>query len=1405
MKENQLEKSIPSLWTLLKFFWPEVRKHRLIILGAGTALIGEILFSLLGPWPLKFVLDWIIPRGASAGTTGLQWFDNLSAESWLILAAVALILFLSLKALSTYFSSVGFALAGSRVITQVRSNLFHHIQSLSLSFHNKSKVGDMMTRVIGDMGSLREVAATAAFPLLGSILMIVGMLTTMFFMNWNLALLAIGITPLFWLSSFKMGKEIRSASREMRQTESDLSSSATECISEIKTVQALSLEQSFAKAFSSSNNMSLKEGVKTKRLSAQMETKVGILLACAQALILWYGAKLVLSGSLTPGDLIVFLAYLKYTFKPMRNFAKYTGRLAKAAAAGERVIHIFNQIPEIMDLPDAKAAPTLKGNIRFENVSFFYEPQKPVLRDIHMEIKAGETIGLVAPSGSGKTTLVSLLLRLYDPVSGSISIDGTDIRMFTLASLRSQINLILQDTILFSGTVIENITCGTKESSQKEIEGAARLANAHEFIMELPEGYDTQLGERGVNLSTGQRQRIAIARAAIRKCPILILDEPTSSLDTKNELEIMQSLKLLAHEKTTFLITHKPDQLKYADRIFKLDRGQLRELSKKEADRLGQAEHSKSVDSGDDPELSASILSNRESHLGKKYMPLKDSSLPGLSILMNPVELSKLIFEYYPAEEFKSGKISYIRYKPGTSCLIAYTSERSHVSDFYAKVYQPDTSEKLDKAEIYLSKSLGKSPKGIVCNTRNIVLYFFPNDPKLKSLSKIFKPEISDSSLQDFFSKKGVTLPEGIESLKYKPERRFVAKISGEESFSAALKIYSKESFESAHFNSRVFSSKNILKVPRLLAAFPRKSILIFEWINGSPLDSEVKLPSGEKKLQDVGEALAELHLQNPSNLRNTLPEEEIERWMGIADSIGHTCPHLLDQAKILARRLTDRFVTFKYKPCSLHGDFYSDQILVHGSQIAILDLDRSFSGDPAFDLGMFLAHLERKVAFEKLSSTQRDRYRENLLAGYQKATNNIDWMSRVDFYTAAGLLRIVPENFRNWVEDWPLKTELLLQKAEELLSSQEKGNSASKRFSDFSTTSKPAEESASVETIISDPYHIDRDPKMPFLKIALDPEFMYSKLKPMLASEIGVQNSRIARIHVSRYKPGRRCLIQFDFEGRKNEVSQGPSLMGKVKAKKLDAASFKVQRLLWKSNFGANAKDHIHVPEPIGQIPEVNMWLYKKVPGVPFTDMLNKNDSILRVRQIAAGIFKLHSLGKLSHRSHSLQDELEILKNRLTTLRQDFPKWDRRLSRIFDACSRLDTDIPQLNFTGIHRDFYPDQVIVDGEKIFFIDFDLYCTGDRSLDLGNFLGHIKEYALRKHGHPDYFLELEKNFEDQYLNLSKSRSKKSIETYLTLTLARHIFISTLFPDRREFTPELIEYTEQRLNLSSKVYT
>jgi ATP-binding cassette subfamily B protein len=310
-------------------------------------------------------------------------------------------------------------------------------------------------------------------------------------------------------------------------------------------------------------------------LSASLERSVDLFVAVATALVLWYGARLVLQHALTAGDLLVFLSYLKSAFRPARDFAKYTGRLAKATAAGERVLDILEEIPEVRDLPGALPAPTFAGAVRFDRVSFAYEPGRDALVDVSFETRPGQRVAVTGMSGSGKSTLVSLVLRLYDPRQGAVTIDGRDIRAYTLESLRSQISVVLQDTILFSASVRDNIGFGAPGVTAAEIEDAARLSSAHEFIQALPNGYDTILGERGLTLSGGQRQRIALARAAVRRSSILILDEPTTSLDEENARAVTRGLEAIARGRTTVLVSHDLDLISRADLILFLDRGQV--------------------------------------------------------------------------------------------------------------------------------------------------------------------------------------------------------------------------------------------------------------------------------------------------------------------------------------------------------------------------------------------------------------------------------------------------------------------------------------------------------------------------------------------------------------------------------------------------------------------------------------------------------------------------------------------------------------------------------------------------------------------------------------------------------------------------------------------------------------
>src|SRR5713226_6934292 len=572
-----LRKDLPGLWRVLRLFWPQVRKHRLLMLGSLATLLMEVGLRLLEPWPLKVVFDRVINKMHGANGYRVTLFDIFDPVTLLAMMAIAMVAITGLRALAGYGSTIGFAKIGNRVLTRVRAQLYRHVQYLSLSFHTRARSGDLVIRVISDVGLLQDVVVTAVLPMLAKGLILVGMLTLMFWMNWRLALMALVVFPLFWLRTVSMGRKINEVARLQRKREGAMAATAAESITAIKTVKALSLESAFEQQFSRQSEKNLKQDVRAKRLAAGLERSVDLLTAIAGALVLFYGTRQVLRKELSAGELLVFLAYLKNAFRPIQEFAKYTARLGKATAAGERVLDLLERVPEVRDLPEAVRAPAFRGEVRFESVSFAYEPDQRVLREIDLEIKPGQRVALVGQSGSGKSTLVSLILRLYDPLQGRVTIDGCDIRDYTLESLRSQIGVVLQDNLLFAAPVRENIACGAPSATAEEIEAAARLANAHEFIESLPQGYDTVLGERGVTLSHGQRQRIAIARAAIRKAPILILDEPMTGLDRKNQRAVTESLERLNQGRTTFLITHDLHHATDCDLILYLEGGQLLE------------------------------------------------------------------------------------------------------------------------------------------------------------------------------------------------------------------------------------------------------------------------------------------------------------------------------------------------------------------------------------------------------------------------------------------------------------------------------------------------------------------------------------------------------------------------------------------------------------------------------------------------------------------------------------------------------------------------------------------------------------------------------------------------------------------------------------------------------------
>lgn len=576
-RSRPLAGTLPVWRRLWRHTAPGIRRERPLLVGATLALLAETALRLLEPWPLKFVFDTVL--ALEPQTSSLIWLDSLPADSQILAAAAAILVLTGARAAASYLSAVGAALAGNRVVARLREDLYAHLQRLPLAYHARSRAGDLTVRLTGDVNVMKDATVTALLPLVSNLLVLAGMAAVMLWFHWQLALVAMALLPLLALSTRRLGRRIHDTATKQRRHEGHLAARAAESLVAVRVVRALSLESQAGGAFEDGGRASLRDGVAGKRLEARLERTADLLVAAATAFVLWYGARLVLAGRLSPGDLLVFLAYLKTGFRPVRDFAKYAGRLSKAAAAADRVLDVLDESPEQADVHDATALGRVRGAIAFDRVTFAYEPGHAALDAVSFAVAPGQHVYVLGPSGSGKTTLAGLLLRLYRPDSGTISLDGHDIATVTAESLRRQCSVVLQDTLLFAGTVRENIACGLPGATDADVVAAAELADAAGFIARLPHGYGTSLGERGITLSSGQRQRLAIARAAIRRAPIVILDEPTTGLDEASRARVMDALSRLCEGRTTVCITHELDLAERdADVVVWLDRGRVVEV-----------------------------------------------------------------------------------------------------------------------------------------------------------------------------------------------------------------------------------------------------------------------------------------------------------------------------------------------------------------------------------------------------------------------------------------------------------------------------------------------------------------------------------------------------------------------------------------------------------------------------------------------------------------------------------------------------------------------------------------------------------------------------------------------------------------------------------------------------------
>jgi subfamily B ATP-binding cassette protein MsbA len=542
------------------------------------AIAGESAADLLQPWPLKIVLDNVL-RGKKQDHGWLNHLIDKTAGvdpmNVLLFACVAVLLIAVLDAICSYADKYLTTSVGQWVTHDLRRRIYTQVQRLSLAYHDQQPTGDLISRVTSDIDSIQSFIVSGLLGILVNAVTLIGMIVVLFYINWQFALIALAVVPPLFVIVYTYTRRVKKASREVRKKEGSMISVVEEVVTSMRVVKAFAREDYEIRRFEGESLEAVEAALRARALKAKLVPIVNIITAIGTCAVLWFGAKLAMDGHLTPGSMVVFVFYLGKMYKPMQEISKTMDSYSKAEIGYERIQEILKSDEEIHDIRGAKRAPKFKGEIELDHVTFEYKEGEPVLQDVNLHVDAGSMVALVGPTGSGKTTIVNLIARFYDPKEGVVRIDGIDVKQVTQKSLREQISFVLQDTVLFSGTIWDNIAYGRPDASVIEIVKAAEAANAMEFIEKLPQKFETTVGERGVTLSGGQRQRIAIARAIVRKTPILVLDEPTSGLDAQSEQLVFEALDRLMEGKTSVVIAHRLSTIRRANCIYVVDGGHI--------------------------------------------------------------------------------------------------------------------------------------------------------------------------------------------------------------------------------------------------------------------------------------------------------------------------------------------------------------------------------------------------------------------------------------------------------------------------------------------------------------------------------------------------------------------------------------------------------------------------------------------------------------------------------------------------------------------------------------------------------------------------------------------------------------------------------------------------------------
>ncbi len=558
-------------WILLGIYvrvWHYIKPYSLAIVSALICTILASAVNLYLPKIIGNVIDDVLATKDA---------DTLN------LIAGTVILLIVLQGIFMYGQTYLMAYSSQKIIIDIRRDLYQHFQKLSMLFFEKRPIGTIMSYITNDVAALQTALVNNVIDFVNHSVTLVGSIILLLYIDWKLSLLMFVTFPLILYTVNVSGHKVRMKSRTLQERAADITAFLQETILAVKVIKSFSRESYELERFDYENLRNFQAQMKIVQVMAIITPIINILSTIGITAIIWFGGHEVINGNLTSGALISFLVYVINLPTPVKRLSNVYTDVQRALAAAQRIFEVLDIEPEIKDVKDAKELSTVEGHVTFNNVSFAYKPEEQVLTDISFEARSGELIAIVGPSGAGKTTIANLIPRFYDPVAGSISIDNIDIHTVTLQSLREQIGIVPQETILFSGTIYQNIAYGNLDASREEVIAAAKVANAHEFIMEMSDGYETPIGERGAQLSGGQRQRIAIARAVLKNPRILILDEATSALDTESELLVQQALDRLMVGRTSFVIAHRLSTVQRANLILVMEKGKIVERGDHEA------------------------------------------------------------------------------------------------------------------------------------------------------------------------------------------------------------------------------------------------------------------------------------------------------------------------------------------------------------------------------------------------------------------------------------------------------------------------------------------------------------------------------------------------------------------------------------------------------------------------------------------------------------------------------------------------------------------------------------------------------------------------------------------------------------------------------------------------------